>query len=104
MGDAKQLGEKMDGATTKPGDEYLAKPSGECCLKGTIHDGESRGSMETIADVETYVVRPKDGKGNGNIIFYFPDVWGMFKNGFLIMDGFADAGYTVLGLDYFRGV
>ena len=28
----------------------------------------------------------------------------MFKNGFLIMDGFVDRGYTVLGLDYFRGV
>ena len=27
---------------------------------------------------------------------------GVFKNGLLIMDGFADAGYTVLGLDYFR--
>lgn len=27
----------------------------------------------------------------------------MFKNGMLVMDGFADAGYLVLGLDYFRG-
>lgn len=35
---------------------------------------------------------------------YFPDVWGFFKNGFLVMDGFADAGYLTLGLDYFRGV
>jgi hypothetical protein len=35
---------------------------------------------------------------------YFPDVFGFFPNGLLVMDGFADAGYTVLGLDYFRGV
>lgn len=104
MADQKQIGEKMDGATKKPGDAYIAKPSGECCLKGTIHDGESRGSFESIADVETYVVKPKDGQGNGNIILYYADVWGMFNNGYLIMDGFADRGYTVLGLDYFRGV
>ncbi|KAK5110977.1 hypothetical protein LTR85_000687 [Meristemomyces frigidus] len=36
-------------------------------------------------------------------LLYFPDVWGFFNNGFLIMDGFADAGYLTLGLDYFRG-
>lgn len=37
-------------------------------------------------------------------MLYFPDVWGFFNNGFLIMDGFADAGFLTLGLDYFRGV
>lgn len=85
-------------------DEYLAKPSGACCLKGTIHDGQPRGSLITIADVETYVTKPPEGKANGHILLYFPDVWGLFNNGLLIMDGFADAGYLVLGLDYFRGV
>lgn len=83
---------------------YLAKPSGQCCLKGTIHKGESRGRWETIAEVETYISTPRDGQGNGNVLLYFPDVWGMFPNGLLVMDAFADAGYTVLGLDYFRGV
>lgn len=82
---------------------YIAKPSGECCLKGSLHSGEPRGTFEVIADVDTYICKPKDGVGNGNIMLYFPDVWGMFKNGLLIMDGFADAGYTVLGLDYFNG-
>lgn len=85
-------------------DDYLAKPSGPCCLKGTIHKGEARGRWETIADVETYISTPPDGKANGHILLYFPDVWGMFPNGFLIMDAFADAGYLTLGLDYFRGV
>lgn len=84
--------------------DYLAKPSGECCLKGHLHAGEPRGTFETIADVETYVVKPSPDKSNGHILLYFPDVWGMFPNGLLIMDGFADAGYLTIGLDYFRGV
>ena len=83
---------------------YLAKPSGPCCLRGTIHTGEARGEWETIAGVETYISTPPAGKENGNLLLYFPDVWGMFPNGFLVMDAFADAGYLVLGLDYFRGV
>lgn len=85
-------------------DQYLAKPSGECCLRGTLHEGKSRGSFTPIAGVETYITAPPAGKANGNILLYFPDVWGMFSNGLLVMDAFADAGYLVLGLDYFRGV
>ena len=85
-------------------DKIIAKPSGVCCLNGTIHEGNPRGTMTTIADVETYIVEPPKGKANGNILLYFPDVWGFFNNGFLIMDGFADAGYLTLGLDYFRDV
>lgn len=85
-------------------DEYLARPSGECCLKGSIHEGEARGRFETVAGMNTYISTPKNGNTNGHIILYFPDVWGFFLNGFLIMDGFADAGYQVLGPDYFRGV
>lgn len=83
---------------------WLAKPSGPCCLKGTLHEGEPRGEFVTIADVETYISRPNSSHANGNILLYFPDVWGLFKNGLLVVDAFADAGYLVLGLDYFRGV
>jgi dienelactone hydrolase len=85
-------------------ESYLAKPSGDCCLKGSIHEGLTRGAYETIADVETYVSKPKEECANGNILFYFPDVWGMFPNALLIMDAFAEAGYLVLGIDYFRDV
>ena len=85
-------------------DKYLAKPSGQCCLTGSLHDGEPRGRYESIADINTYISSPPADKSNGNIILYFPDVFGFFTNGLLVMDGFADAGYTVLGLDYFRGV
>jgi hypothetical protein len=83
---------------------FLAKPSGACCLKGSIHEGEPRGRMDTIAGIETYISAPPQEKANGHILLYFPDVWGLFNNGLLIMDGFADAGYLVFGLDYFRGV
>lgn len=83
---------------------FLAKPSGLCCLKGTIHSGTPRGSFIRVADVETYVVKPAPHKANGHILLYFPDVWGMFTNGLLVMDSFADAGYLTIGLDYFRGV
>ncbi|PMD49702.1 NAD(P)-binding protein [Hyaloscypha bicolor E] len=84
-------------------DLYLAKPSGACCLKGTIHEGEPRGRLTTISGIETYISTAPEGKVNGNILLYFPDVWGLFNNGLLIMDGFADAGYLVFGLDYFQG-
>ncbi|MAD83204.1 MAG: hypothetical protein CL912_09575 [Deltaproteobacteria bacterium] len=85
-------------------DAYLAKPSGMCCLKGSLHEGTPRGEMVTIAGVETYTVAPPKENANGHILLYFPDVWGLFNNGLLIMDGFADDGFLVLGLDYFRGV
>jgi hypothetical protein len=84
--------------------KYLAKPSDLCCLSGTLHEGEERGNIENIYGLETYVATPKNGAANGNIVLYFPDVWGLFKNGRLILDAFADAGYLALGVDYFRGV
>jgi hypothetical protein len=83
---------------------WLAQPSGPCCLKGTLHDGISRGRFVMVAGVETYIVEPKKTNANGHILLYFPDVWGMFPNGLLVMDAFADSGYLVLGLDYFRDV
>ncbi|KAL1847805.1 hypothetical protein Daus18300_013847 [Diaporthe australafricana] len=88
----------------EPGDQgYLAKPPGDCCIKGNLHEGEPRGTNVTIEGVDTYVAQPPEGISNGNIILYFPDVWGLFKNGNLVMDGFADAGYLTVGMDYFRG-
>jgi hypothetical protein len=85
-------------------EQTLAKPSGDCCLKGYIHGGEARGTWKVISNVETYVSEPPEGKANGHILLYFPDVWGMFNNGFLVMDAFAEAGFRVFGIDYFRGV
>lgn len=87
----------------QPEGAYLAKPSGSCCLKGIIHEGESKGDIIKIAGIETYLSRPREENANGRILLYFPDVWGLFPNGLLVMDGFADAGYLVAGPDYFRG-
>lgn len=102
MQKTEQLGKTDEGQAKQ--DPVLAKPSGDCCIQGHLHAGDPRGSVTTIGDIETYVVKPSEGKANGNILLYFPDVYGHFQNGFLVMDEFADAGYLVLGLDYFRGV
>lgn len=83
---------------------YLAQPSGPCCWLGTIHHGTPRGAMDSILDVPTYIARPAADKANGHVVFYFPDIWGMSNNALLLMDGFADAGFLTLGMDYFRHV
>jgi hypothetical protein len=103
--DATTSNEKSKSLNTADMDPtYLAKPSGACCIEGSIHKGNPRGSYIQVAGVETYIVKPSPENSNGNILLYYPDVWGMFTNGLLIMDGFADAGYLTIGLDYFRGV
>lgn len=86
-------------------DKYLAQPPDPCCWLGTIHHGTPRGAVETLLDdVPTYVARPAADKANGHVVLYFPDVWGLSNNAMLLMDGFADAGFLTLGMDYFRGV
>ncbi|KAK4456276.1 hypothetical protein QBC34DRAFT_389477 [Podospora aff. communis PSN243] len=89
--------------TTEQQEEYLAKPPSACCFTGSLHSGTPRGRVEDILELPTYISHPAEGKGNGNIILYFPDVWGLSNNAQLLMDGYAAAGYLVLGLDYFRG-
>ncbi|KAF2481433.1 Alpha/Beta hydrolase protein [Neohortaea acidophila] len=84
-------------------DATIAKPSAACCLKGNIHEGQAKGTTTTIAGVETYIAKPAEGAANGNVVLYFPDVFGLFNNALLIMDAFAEAGYLALGLDYFHG-
>lgn len=91
----------MNNSKTAP---YLASRPGDCCVRGSLHDGESRGRFETVDGVGTYIVEPPEGRANGRILMYFADMYGMFTNGLLVMDTFADAGYLVLGPDYFRGV
>ena len=71
---------------------WLAKPPADCCLTGTLHTGEPRGTFTQIADVDTYVTHPPAEKANRHILLYYADVWGMFTNGLMVMDAFADAG------------
>ncbi|KAI7233731.1 hypothetical protein KC330_g5224 [Hortaea werneckii] len=77
--------------------EWLAGPSSDCCLSNHMHQGSPQGIFQNVAGLETYISRPSEKKKqNGHVVLYFPDVWGMFKNGLLIMDSFADAGYLVI--------
>lgn len=85
-------------------DKTIAYPSSGCCLRGTIHEGEAKGRIEKILDVETYIGEPSTGKSNGNIVLFFPDVFGHWINNHLLVDAFAAAGYLTLAPDYFRGV
>jgi hypothetical protein len=87
-----------------PAASYLAIPPGDHCLSGNLHTGDTRGKVEVIEDAPTYITSPHPGKGNRNILFYYPDVHGFYNNAMLLMDAFADAGYTVFGIDYFRDV
>ncbi len=93
-----------NGLVERDSTPVIAKPSNSCCLKGNLHDGQPRGRVLSIAGVDTYMVEPSVDKANGHVVLYFPDVWGFFANAFLIMDGFADAGFLTLGMDYFQGV
>ncbi|KAF2212747.1 hypothetical protein CERZMDRAFT_111797 [Cercospora zeae-maydis SCOH1-5] len=83
--------------------KVIAHPSAACCVSGKIHSGDPKGRTENILDVETYIATPDPSKANGNIILYFPDIFALFTNSKLMMDGWAEAGYLVLGPDYFRG-
>ncbi len=94
----------LDDKMPPPADSYLAIPPGDHCLSGNLHTGDTRGKLETIEEAPTYITSPHLGKGNGNILFYYPDVHGFYNNAMLLMDAFADAGYTVFGIDYFRDV
>ncbi|KAG8158327.1 hypothetical protein KVR01_012088 [Diaporthe batatas] len=87
-------------------ENYLAKPCGDCCITGHLHDGEPRGAHETIDGIDTYVVHPPAGKANGNIVLYHPDVFALFTNGQLVMDCFASAGYLTLdpGFDFYAWI
>lgn len=79
-------------ASTVASESYLAKPPGSCCLKGTLHEGKPRGSFMPVNGIDTYISRANPGKANGNILMFFPDVWGMGNNSLLVMDAFAESG------------
>jgi hypothetical protein len=90
----------MSGTT----DRVLAKPTGLCCLNGSIHSGEPQGTTEQIDGVETYIATLDPRNANGNILLFFPDAFGLYVNSHLMMDAFASCGYMTLGVDYFLGV
>ncbi|KIV94431.1 hypothetical protein PV10_02198 [Exophiala mesophila] len=84
-------------------DAVLAGPASLCCLSGSIHSGESKGKVEQIEGVDTYVVEPDTKTANGHVLLFFPDAFGLHINSFLMMDAFAARGFLTLGVDYFLG-
>lgn len=86
-------------------DPILAKPPSECCFRGSRHVAAPKGNLRQIGGVDTYISTPPDTiPANQNVLLYFPDAFGLYANAFSMMDHFAAAGYTVLGVDYFAGV
>ncbi|OSD01127.1 alpha/beta-hydrolase [Trametes coccinea BRFM310] len=99
----------------------LTGPLGACCTRTVPHAGVARGTVETIAGLETYVSRPfpgpgcagtkagddhEEGEGDSErrVILFFADVFGpLYINSKLAMDYWAAHGYLVLGVDYFEG-
>lgn len=85
-------------------EEYFAKPPRPCCFSLSSQEGSPNGKIEDITNVPTYVVRPSDVEEslapNGHALLYFPDIWGLAVHSKCIMDKYAAAGYTVIGMDY----
>ncbi|RDX44281.1 alpha/beta-hydrolase [Lentinus brumalis] len=85
----------------------LAGPCGDCCARTVQHSGVARGTVEVIANLDTYVSRPHpdiDSTHPRKVILFFADVFGaLYINSKLAMDYWADHGYLVLGVDYFEG-
>jgi len=78
-------------------------PPGQCCLVGVKHEGTATGSMNSIANYESYVATPKNGS-NGNGIIILTDVMGhVALNAQLIADQLAANGYLVVMPDLFNG-
>lgn len=104
-------------------DSTIARSPGQCCIKTVEHTGTARGTIEKVADINTYVARPANLNESRRIILFFADVYGpFFLNSQLIMDYWAShgallvfqdqmngafiirsSGYLVLALDYFEG-
>ncbi|KAJ4171420.1 hypothetical protein NW754_013188 [Fusarium falciforme] len=61
------------------------------CFKGSVHDGEPRGKIIKLHDLDTYVVEPSEGKEVKGIIVVIPDAFGWkFVNCRLLADNYAD--------------
>ncbi len=73
----------------------LAGPPGECCRQTVHHVGTPRGTLESIADVQTYIARPAGASDTDTdrVILFFSDVFGaLYTNAQLVMDYCADNG------------
>lgn len=61
------------------------------CFKGSVHDGEPRGKIIKLHDLDTYVVEPAEGKEVKGILVVIPDAFGWkFVNCRLLADNYAN--------------
>lgn len=70
------------------------------CFKGSLHEGETVGTIKDVFGVSCYVT---GNKADRNIVI-FSDIFGIgLKNNLLIADRLSDAGYRVFLPDLFDG-
>ncbi|PYH76349.1 alpha/beta-hydrolase [Aspergillus uvarum CBS 121591] len=73
-----------------------------CCITGTLHEGEPKGTIQDIENISTYITHPPTDTKKA--ILLLTDVIGhRFVNAQLIADQFAAAGYAVIMPDLFAG-
>jgi dienelactone hydrolase len=80
-------------------------PICKACVTGFLHDGTPKGTVETIANLQTYVSKPTSSKQNPGIIVIIPDIFGWtFNNNRLLADEYAEkAGRIVYLPDFMFG-
>jgi len=80
-----------------------SNPPGSCCYQGVKHEGESKGQLKSIGDVETYFAYPESKSPEHGILILTDVIGHGFINAQLIADQFAANGYLVLMPDLFGG-
>jgi dienelactone hydrolase len=86
-------------------DEVLkANGMSACCLKGFVHAGAPKGTMETLGGLPCYIASPPPSAKRAPTILMVADVFGpKFVNSQLLADTYAAAGFHVLLPDVYGG-
>jgi len=70
----------------------IAGPPSTCCITGVRHEGQPKGEMKKIGEVETYYTYPEN-KSTDKAILFLTDAFGhSFQNNKLVADDFAANG------------
>lgn len=75
------------------------------CYRGSVHEGEPRGTVTQAYGLDTYVVEPANGQPAKGIVVILPDAFGWaFVNIRLLADKYADqGGFKVYAPDFMNG-